>query len=44
MAYFLTVTIGFLLCLGMIGGVFVYFLSLGLKSNDKAESIKQSVD
>lgn len=34
MSYYLLLTIGFMLCLAMVGGAFVYFLSHGLKSRD----------
>lgn len=37
MAYFVAVTLGFVLCLGMVGGIFVYSLKLGLNSNDSTK-------
>ncbi|WP_166669546.1 hypothetical protein [Paenisporosarcina antarctica] len=37
MAYYLSVTIGFVMCLGMVVGFFVYYLSLGLGSNDSTK-------
>lgn len=48
MAYYLSVTIGFVMCLGMVVGFFVYYLSLGLGSNtskvDPLESDLNIVD
>ncbi|MGE6487523.1 hypothetical protein [Paenisporosarcina sp. NPDC076898] len=37
MSYYLVITIGFLLCLAMLGGAFVYFLSHGLKPGDASK-------
>ncbi|EPD52323.1 hypothetical protein MHH33_14280 [Paenisporosarcina sp. FSL H8-0542] len=34
MSYYLALTIGFILCLAMLGGAFFYFLSHGLKTRD----------
>ena len=34
MAYYLAVTLGFVACLGILGGMFTYFLSLALNSKD----------
>jgi len=36
-AYFLAITVGMILCLAMLGGGFVYFLSSSLNRNDSTK-------
>lgn len=42
MAYYLAVTIGYVVCLGMLGSAFIYYVSIGLKTSDstKVDAIK----
>ncbi|MEW9501000.1 hypothetical protein [Jeotgalibacillus marinus] len=44
MAYLWTVTVGYVFLLGMVGGIFVYFLrsSLNLDDSTKIDPLKKS--
>ena len=46
LAYYLAITVGMILCLGMLVGGFVFCLSLGLNNNDssKVDSVEKGQD
>ncbi|WP_180953605.1 hypothetical protein [Bacillus sp. T33-2] len=44
MAYLWTITTGFVICLGIVGGVFIYFLRTALDPEDstRIDSVKHN--